>query len=70
LPNPNKFHRRRIDSGQSAGLRQPVSAKVSYRPAFEDPRARAVGDIVTIQIVEKVTASQVSKSTANRTTSM
>jgi len=41
----------------------------SYRPAFEDPRARMVGDAVTIQIVEKVTASQVSKSTANRTTS-
>jgi flagellar L-ring protein precursor FlgH len=44
-------------------------SKVSYRPAFEDPRARAVGDIVTILIVEQVTASQVSKSTANRTTS-
>jgi flagellar L-ring protein precursor FlgH len=43
--------------------------KVSYRPAFEDPRARAVGDSITIQIIEKVTASQVSKSTANRTTS-
>ncbi|WP_114972700.1 flagellar basal body L-ring protein FlgH [Rhodoferax ferrireducens] len=43
--------------------------KVSYRPAFEDPRARAVGDIITILIVETVTASQVSKSTANRTTS-
>lgn len=43
--------------------------KVSYRPAFEDPRARAIGDTITIQIVEKVTASQVSKSTANRTTS-
>ncbi len=43
--------------------------KVSYRPAFEDPRARAVGDTVTIQIVERVTASQTSKSTANRTTS-
>ncbi len=43
--------------------------KASYRPAFEDARARVVGDNITIQIVEKVTASQVSKSTANRTTS-
>ena len=43
--------------------------KVSYRPSFEDVRARAVGDTVTIQIVERVTASQVSSSTANRTTS-
>ena len=44
-------------------------SKAGYRPAFEDPRARAIGDIITIQIVETVTASQVSKSTANRTSS-
>jgi flagellar L-ring protein FlgH len=43
--------------------------RVSYRPGFEDPRARAIGDNITIQIVENVTASQVSNSTANRTTS-
>lgn len=52
---------------------QPTSGslfqKASYRPAFEDARARMIGDQVTIQIIEKVTASQVSKSTANRTTS-
>ena len=29
-----------------------------YRPAFEDRRARLVGDLVTVQIVESVTASQ------------
>ena len=38
----------------------------SYRPAFEDRRARLVGDIVTIQIVEKVTAKQNSTSTIDR----
>jgi len=43
--------------------------KAGYRPGFEDARARVVGDNITIQIIEKVTASQVSKSTANRTTS-
>jgi flagellar L-ring protein precursor FlgH len=42
----------------------------SYRPAFEDRRARLVGDTVTIQIVESLTASQVSKSTSNRDTSI
>jgi flagellar L-ring protein precursor FlgH len=42
----------------------------SYRPSFEDRRARVVGDTVTIQIVENVTASQKSTSTANRTTSI
>ena len=41
----------------------------SYRPAFEDSRARLLGDIVTVQIVESLTASQVSKSTVNRDTS-
>ena len=43
---------------------------VGYRPAFEDRRARVVGDTVTIQIVENVTASQKSTSTANRTSSI
>ena len=38
----------------------------SYRPGFEDRRARDLGDTVTIQIVEAVTASQVSASTSNR----
>ncbi|MDF1485806.1 flagellar basal body L-ring protein FlgH [Ramlibacter sp. H39-3-26] len=37
-----------------------------YRPVFEDERARFVGDTVTIQIVENVTASQTSSSTVNR----
>lgn len=39
----------------------------SYRPSFEDRRARLVGDNVTIQIVENVTASQKSSSTVDRT---
>lgn len=43
---------------------------VAYRPAFEDRRARQVGDTVTIQIVENVTASQKSTSTVNRNTSV
>jgi flagellar L-ring protein FlgH len=42
----------------------------SYRPAFEDRRARQVGDSVTIQIVENVTASQKSTSTVNRNSSV
>ena len=42
----------------------------SYRPAFEDRRARLVGDTLTIQIVENVTASQKSSSTANRTSAI
>ena len=41
----------------------------SYRPAFEDSRARLLGDIVTIQIIESLAASQVTASTVNRNTS-
>ena len=53
---------------------RPVSGSLyhaaSYRPPFEDRRARMIGDVVTILIVEKVTASQKSSSTANRTSSL
>ncbi|MFP8779436.1 flagellar basal body L-ring protein FlgH [Hydrogenophaga sp. RWCD_12] len=38
-----------------------------YRPAFEDPRARMPGDILTITITEKVAASQSSSANLNRT---
>lgn len=40
--------------------------QATYRPAFEDRRARMVGDNVTILIVENVTASQKSSSTVDR----
>ncbi|MDO4591544.1 MAG: flagellar basal body L-ring protein FlgH [Comamonadaceae bacterium] len=41
-----------------------------YRPPFESRRARLVGDMVTIQITERVTASQQSSSTLNRDSSI
>ncbi|MGY4829983.1 flagellar basal body L-ring protein FlgH [Sphaerotilaceae bacterium SBD11-9] len=37
-----------------------------YRPLFEDHRARLVGDTLTVQIVEKVTASQKSTSSIDK----
>jgi flagellar L-ring protein precursor FlgH len=37
-----------------------------YRPLFEDHRARLVGDSLTVQIVEKVSASQTSTSTVDK----
>jgi flagellar L-ring protein precursor FlgH len=52
---------------QQAQALQPASGSLfqaaTYRPGFEDPRARMVGDSLTIQIVERVTATQ--KSTSN-----
>jgi flagellar L-ring protein FlgH len=41
-----------------------------YRPLFEDYRARLVGDTLTVQIVEKVSASQKSNSTVDKTGKM
>ena len=38
----------------------------TYRPGFEDPRARYVGDLVTIEILEKIDARQGSKSNVDR----
>jgi flagellar L-ring protein FlgH len=38
----------------------------TYRPGFEDARARLPGDIVTIQITERVTASQNSSASIDR----
>jgi flagellar L-ring protein FlgH len=42
----------------------------SYRPLFEDHRARLVGDTLVVQIVEKVAASQKSTSTIDKTGSL
>lgn len=39
----------------------------SFRAPYEDRRARLVGDVVTVQIVENITASQKSSSTLDRT---
>lgn len=43
---------------------------VAYRPLFEDHRARLPGDVLTVQITEKISASQSSNSTVNRTSSV
>lgn len=41
-------------------------ASFSYRPLFEDRRARSVGDTLTISIVENTNADKKSASTTNR----
>ena len=68
----------KVDVAQpTAALPQPVVAPVvnngaifqatQYRPLFEDHRARLVGDTITVQIVEKVSASQKSTSSIDKT---
>ena len=39
----------------------------NYRPLFEDHRARLVGDTLTVQIIEKVSATQKSTSSLDKT---
>jgi flagellar L-ring protein precursor FlgH len=41
-----------------------------YRPLFEDHRARLVGDTLTVNILEKVSATQSSKSTIDKSGSV
>ena len=57
----------RKQSQQYAAAARPNNGSLfqqaSYRPGYEDPRARMVGDSLTVQIVERVTATQ--KSTSN-----
>lgn len=38
----------------------------SFRPGFEDHRARLVGDVITIRITESLSASQTASTTVNR----
>ena len=47
-----------------------IYQSASYRPLFEDHRARLVGDTLTIQIVEKVSASQSSTSALDKSGSL
>jgi flagellar L-ring protein FlgH len=56
---------------QAAAMQVPVTGSIyqaaAYRPLFEDHRARLVGDTLTIQIVEKISASQSANSTVDKT---
>ncbi len=41
-----------------------------YRPLFEDYRARLIGDTITVQIVEKISATQTSTSSVDKSGSL
>ena len=44
-----------------------IFQQAQYRPLFEDYRARLVGDSITVQIVEKISATQKSTSSIDKT---
>lgn len=57
---------------QSAGSLFPTAASSGgrYRPLFEDPRARNVGDIVTVVLNERTTANRSSNASATKDSSI
>ena len=55
-----------VRQANAGAIYQPAT----YQPLFEDKRARIVGDLLTIAINEKVSASKTASSTANRAGSM
>jgi flagellar L-ring protein precursor FlgH len=72
---------RKVEVAQPMSVRpiQPVARQynagaiyqpATYQPLFEDKRARIVGDLLTIAINEKVSASKTASSTANRAGAM
>lgn len=57
-------------SAPTPAVRKPASGSLfntsTYRPSFEDSRARLLGDMVTIKLHEELKATQDSGSTVNR----
>jgi len=53
-------------SGPASGS---LFSAATYRPPMEDPRARFVGDLVTIEILEQIDAKQNSESNVGRSSS-
>jgi flagellar L-ring protein precursor FlgH len=72
---------RRVEVVQPLSVRPPpvhvaapsngaIYQPATYRPLFEDHRARTLGDVITININEKLNASKTASSTAARAGSM
>jgi len=56
-----------LDAAAPAVATGSIFASASYRPLFEDHRARLVGDTLTVNIVEKVSATAKSTSSVEKT---
>jgi flagellar L-ring protein precursor FlgH len=67
MPAMAPYPGQNVPTGPASGS---LFQSTTYRVGFEDRRARQVGDTVTIRIVENVSASQQSSSTANRSGSI
>lgn len=66
VPAPRTLDFPQAQAAPAAPLNGSLFAAATFRPAFEDHRARLVGDMLTIQISERVRATQESATTVNR----
>ncbi len=55
---------------QTAGMNGSIYQAAQSRPLFEDRRARMVGDIITINLVERTTAQKSANASAGRNSGM
>jgi len=66
VPAPRTLDFPQAQAAPAAPLNGSLFAAATFRPGFEDHRARLVGDALTIQISERVSATQESATTVNR----
>jgi flagellar L-ring protein precursor FlgH len=66
VPAPRTLDFPQAQAAPAAPLNGSLFAAATFRPAFEDHRARQVGDVLTIQIRENINARQGSTSAVNR----
>jgi len=66
VPAPRTLEIAPVQPAAGAPLNGSLFHAASFRPGFEDHRARLVGDVLNIQISERLSAAQESSTTVNR----
>jgi len=66
VPAPRTLEIAPVQPAAGAPLNGSLFNAASFRPGFEDHRARLVGDVLNIQISERLRANQESSTTVNR----
>ena len=70
VPAPRTLDFPQVQPVAAAPLNGSLFAAASFRPPFEDHRARLVGDTLTVRISERVAATQETSTTVNRNSDM
>jgi len=67
---PERLEYPQTQAATPAPVTGSLFSAATYRPGFEDPRARMVGDTLTVQITERLSASQQSTTEVDRQSSI